>query len=384
MKTIFHLDMDAFFVSVERILAPSLEGKPVIIGGDPHGRGVVAACSYEARKFGLHSAMPIRNAFRLCPQGIYLHGHHKDYSRYSKAVKYFLEEKFPLVQQASVDEFYFDFTGCEKIHGKPEEFAKKLQKEILEKFSLPCSMGISSNKGVSKIATDFKKPLGITYVPPGKEKEFLAPLAVERIPGVGKKTFPILHARGFKTIGDIANASPDYLAVFLGKAGTDLWNRANGLGNDVLSVEHERKSISKETTFGQDIVSKTEIEEHIFNLTSKVAQLLRNEDWQTSTISIKLRYSDFSTITRAKTLTEPTDDDKTIYDAAVKLFENAYTRRVGVRLIGIHLTKLDHLYQQEVLFEDGEIVRKKMLRAVMKIRDKFGHNSIQIGKAGNN
>ena len=383
MKTIFHLDMDAFFVSVERIIDPTLEGKAVIIGGDPHGRGVVAACSYEARKFGLHSAMPIRNAFRLCPHGTYIHGHHTAYSSYSELVRNFLEEKLPLVQQASIDEFYFDFTGCEKIYGHPEEFAKKLQAEILEKFHLPCSVGISSNKSVSKIATDLRKPLGITFVPHGKEKEFLAPLAVEKMPGVGKKTFPILHARGFKTLGDIANASPDYLAALLGKWGTDLWNRANGFGSDTLSIEHERKSISKETTFSEDIVNKTEIEKYLFKLTAKVAQLLRKEDWQTSTVSIKLRYSDFSTITRAKTLSDPTDDDKIIFDAALKLFRNAYNRRVGIRLIGVHLSKLEHLSQQEALFESEEMIRKKMLRAVMKIRDKFGYKSIQIGKLGN-
>lgn len=374
--------MDAFFVSVERILDPSLEGKPVIVGGDPHGRGVVAACSYEARKFGLHSAMPIRNAFRLCPNGVYLNGHYKEYVRYSNLVKYLLEEKFPLVQQASVDEFYFDFTGCEKIYSHPETFAKKLQTEILHKFSLPCSMGISSNKGVSKIATDFKKPCGITFVQPGKEKEFLAPLAIERIPGVGKKTFPILRARGFRTIGDIANASPDYLAIALGKFGTDLWNRANGFGSDILSVEHERKSISKETTFNQDIVSKSEIETHLFNLIAKVSQLLRNENFQTSTVSIKLRYSDFSTVTRAKTLHEPTDDDKMIFETAAKLFRNAYTRRVGIRLIGVHLSSLEHSSMQEVLFDDEDIVRKRMLNAVTKIRDKFGTKAIHIGSEG--
>ncbi|MCX6170775.1 MAG: DNA polymerase IV [Ignavibacteriales bacterium] len=382
MKTIFHLDMDAFFVSVERILDPSLEGKPVIVGGDPHGRGVVAACSYEARKYGIHSAMPIRNAYRLCPTALFLHGHYKEYVRYSNAVKLLLEEKFPLVQQASVDEFYFDFTGCEKIYGKPEKFAKELQDEIQHKFSLPCSMGISSNKGVSKIATDFKKPCGITFVPHGKEKEFLAPLAIERIPGVGKKTFPILRARGFKTIGDIANASPDYLATVLGKFGTDLWNRANGFGNDILYAEHDRKSISKETTFNQDIVGKTEIENHLFELIAKVAQLLRNENFHAATVSIKLRYSDFSTITRAKTLHEPTDDDKIIFETASKLFRNAYSRRVGVRLIGVHLSNLDHSSEQGVLFEDEDIIRKRMLNAVTKIRDKFGSKSIHIGAEG--
>ena len=379
MKTIFHLDMDAFFVSVERILDPSLEDKPVIVGGDPHGRGVVAACSYEARKYGLYSGMPIRNAFRLCPHGVYIHGHHKEYGRFSDAVKHLLEEKFPIVQQASVDEFYFDFTGCESIYGPPAIFAKELQDEIKRKLSLPCSMGISSNKSVSKIATDFKKPMGITYVPPGKEKEFLAPLRIEKIPGVGKKLMPVLQARGFKTIGDLANASPDYLAVLLGKYGTDLWNHANGMGSDLLSVEHERKSISSETTFGEDIVGRAEIEKYIFHLTSKVAQQLRNENWQASTVSIKLRYSDFSTLTRAKTLPHPTDDDKSIYDTCVQLFRNAYTRRVGVRLIGIHMSKLNHSCEQEFLFEDEEIIRKRMLGAVTKIRDKFGSNAIHIG-----
>ncbi|ROL62507.1 DNA polymerase IV [Bacteroidetes/Chlorobi group bacterium ChocPot_Mid] len=383
MKTIFHLDMDAFFVSVERILDPSLQGKPVIVGGDPHGRGVVAACSYEARKFGIHSAMPIANAFRLCPKGIFLHGHHKEYVRYSNAVKNLLEEKFPIVQQASIDEFYCDFTGCQKIYGEPQEFAKKLQQEIMNKFSLPCSIGISSNKSVSKIATDLNKPMGITFVPHGKEKEFLAPLAIERIPGVGKKTFPILKARGFNTIGDLANASQDYLASILGKFGIDLWNRANGFGSDILSLEHERKSISKETTFEEDIVGKTEIEVHLFKLVEKVAQLLRNENLNASTIGIKLRYSDFSTITRAKTIKEPTNDDKIIYQTAVNLFRAVYTRRVGVRLIGIHLSKLEHVSEQEVLFEDEELIRKRMLNAVTKIRDKYGSKIIHIGIVGN-
>ncbi len=382
MKTIFHLDMDAFFVSVERILDPSLEGKPVIVGGDPHGRGVVAACSYEARKFGLHSAMPIRNAFKLCPHGIYLHGHYKEYVRYSNAVKNLLEKKLPVVQQASVDEFYIDFTGCENIYGSAPDFAAALQKEIADKLLLPCSIGIASNKTIAKIASDFKKPKGITYVEPGKEKEFLSPLQIERIPGVGKKTFPILRARGFRTIGDLAESSPDYLSTLLGKFGTDLWEKANGHGNDILYSEQERKSVSKETTFDEDKVSKHEIENYLFELTGKVGQLLRNEEWQAQTISIKLRYSDFETITRAKTLTHPTDDDKIIFETARSLFRNAYTRRVGIRLIGIHLTKLNHFFEQEFLFDDEELIRKRMLRAVMKIRDKYGFSSIQIGKSG--
>lgn len=379
MKTIFHLDMDAFFVSVERILDPSLEGKPVIVGGDPHGRGVVAACSYEARQFGLHSAMPIRTAFRLCPHGIYLHGHGKEYGRFSKAVKHLLENYFPIVQQASIDEFYLDFTGCEKIYGEAVKFAEKLQNEIWEKYHLPCSIGIASNKTIAKIASDFKKPRGITFVPPGSEKDFLAPLPIEKIPGIGKATFPMLRSRGFSVVGDIAKASPDYLSALLGKFGIELWEKANGNGNDILVTEHERKSISKETTFDKDLISKTKIEEILFELVSKACQLLRNENWQTSTISIKLRYTDFVTLTRSKTI-EPTDDDKVVFEIAKDLFEKSFTRRVGIRLIGIHLSKLNHYTEQCILFENNETIRKRMLRAVMKIRDKYGFDAIRIGK----
>ncbi len=378
MRTIFHLDMDAFFVSVERILDPSLEGKPVIVGGNPDGRGVVAACSYETRKFGVQSGMPAKTAYRLCPQALFIHGHGKEYGRYSKLVKKFLEGYFPVVQQASIDEFRLDFTGCETIYGSALPFAQMIQSEILRQFKLPCSIGIASNKTLAKIASDFKKPNGVTFVPAGKEKEFLAPLPIEKIPGIGKKLLPLLRARGFRIVSDIANASQDYLSTILGKFGLDIWEKANGQGNDIISTERERKSISKETTFDADIVSKTKIEAILFDLVGKACQLLRNENFQTSTVSIKLRYSDFVTLTRAKTI-KPTDDDKVVYDTGVDLFRKAYTRRVGVRLIGIHLSKLNSFGEQEVLFEDETIIRKRMLRAVMKIRDRYGYNAINIG-----
>ena len=203
MRTIFHLDLDAFFVSVERILDPSLNGKPVIVGGDPHGRGVVAACSYEARVYGLHSAMPIRQAFKLCPGGIYLHGHHDEYVRFSRAVKNILTNYAPLIQQASVDEFYMDFTGCRKIYGSMFTFASRLQEEIRRKLSLPCSIGIGSNKTVAKIGSDCMKPMGITYIVPGMEKEFLYHMPVETIPGVGNVMLRELNNKGFYVIGDI-------------------------------------------------------------------------------------------------------------------------------------------------------------------------------------
>ncbi|MCW8848433.1 MAG: DNA polymerase IV [Melioribacteraceae bacterium] len=380
MRTIFHLDLDTFFVSVERILDPSLNGKPVIVGANPeYGRGVVAACSYEARAYGLHSAMPIKQAYRLCPNGVYLHGSHREYSQYSKGVKYILEKYAPLIEQASVDEFYMDFSGTTGTYGSMYMFAVKLQKEILNKLLLPCSIGIGSNKTVAKICSDYAKPRGVTYVIPGMEKEFLAPLPVETIPGVGKVTLKDLHLKGIYKIGELANMSEDYLIAAFGKYGSALWKKANGGGSIYLNPPTDRKSISKERTYGKDENNRSEIKKVLFKLTGQVCQLLRDKNWQASTISIKLRYSDFVTLTRAKTI-QATDDDKTVFETALKLLEKADTRRVSIRLIGIHLTKFNPFCEQEEIFQDEEIIRKKMFRAITKIRDKFGYSSIQFGE----
>lgn len=382
MRTIFHLDLDTFFVSVERILDPSLIGKPVIVGANPeYGRGVVAACSYEARKYGLHSAMPIKQAYRLCPNGIYIHGSHGEYSQYSKGVKRILEKYAPLIEQASVDEFYMDFTGTKNIYGSMYMLAVKLQKEIADKLLLPCSIGIGSNKTIAKICSDYAKPKGVTYVVPGMEKEFLSPLPVETIPGVGKVTLQDLHLKGIYRIGDLAKLSEDYLIAAFGKYGSALWKKANGGGSEYLNPPTERKSISKERTYGKDENNRSEIEQTLFKLTGQVCQLLRDKNWQTATVSIKLRYSDFITLTRAKTI-KPTDDDKIIFDTAVQLMKKADTRRVSIRLIGIHLTKFNEFIEQEEIFQDEEVVRKKVFRAVTKIRDKFGYSSIQFGRVG--
>jgi len=383
MRTIFHLDLDTFFVSVERIIDPTLNGKPVIVGAKPEdGRGVVAACSYEAREYGLHSAMPIKQAYRLCPNGIYLHGTHGEYGRYSKAVKHILEQYAPQIEQASVDEFYMDFTGTEHIYGSMYVFAAKLQKEILDKLLLPCSIGIGSNKTIAKICSDYAKPKGVTYVIPGMEKEFLAPLPVETIPGVGKVTLKSLHLKGIYKIDDLAKLSEDYLLIVFGKYGSALWRKANGEGKEYLNPPHKRKSISKERTYGKDENSRAKIEATLFKLTGQVAQLLRNKNWQAATVSIKLRYSDFVTLTRAKTI-KATDDDKTIFETAVKLFRKGDERRVSIRLVGIHLTKFNEFSEQEEIFEDEEIVRKKMFRAITKIRDKYGYSAVQFGLTGN-
>jgi DNA polymerase-4 len=381
MRTILHLDLDAFFVSVERILDPKLNGKPVIVGGDPkYGRGVVAACSYEARAFGLHSAMPIRTAYKLCPHGIYIHGHGDEYSRFSHAVENILQMYVPAIEQASIDEFYLDMTGTQKMYGSMFAFASRIQNEIWQKLNLPCSIGIGSNKTVAKIGSDCMKPKGITYILPGMEKEFLAPMPVETIPGVGKVMKQSLNNRGIYKIGDITKLPSDYFGTAFGKYGIDLWRKAHGEGTEYLTTKRTRKSISRENTFGNDVTSEKEIENTLFYLTGKVCQSLRNKGWEASTVDIKLRYSDFQTLTRAKTI-KPTDDDKIIFETAWNLMSKAKTRRVGVRLIGIGVTNFSPLNEQEYLFEDSEVKRKKMLRAVTRIRDKFGYKSLMLGSA---
>jgi DNA polymerase IV len=378
MRTIFHLDLDAFFVSVERIFNPKLKDKPVIVGGDPHGRGVVAACSYEARKFGLHSAMPIRTAFKLCPNGIYLHGHHDEYGNYSQAVKNILEKYAPLLAQASIDEFYMDFTGCQNIYGSFYDFARFIQCEIDKKLSLPCSIGIGTNKTIAKIASDFNKPKGVTLVKPGDEKEFLSLLQVERIPGVGKATLQYLQNRGIYTVGEIANLPRDFFAAAFGKFGIDLWKKANGYGNEYLTIEREQKSISKETTFSNDVNRKNLIENILFEIAGKVCQSLRDNNFHASTVTVKIRYSDFKTITRSKSI-KHTNDDKTIFKTALNIFRKSYTRRVSLRLIGIKLTGFSLSSYQENLFDRTEAARKRLIEAVNSIRNKYGYASIQIG-----
>ena len=381
MKTIFHLDLDAFFVSVERILDPSLNGKPVIVGGNPHGRGVVSACSYESRVFGVHSGMPTRKAYELCPHGLFIHGSHGNYSAYSKEVKKILSKYAPMIQQASVDEFYMDFTGCTHIYGSLFMFASRIQKEIKDKLQLPSSIGIGTNKTVAKIGSDCMKPLGITYIIPGMEKQFLAPMPIEVIPGVGEKMLEKLHAHRVYKIADVLKKSEDYWETVFGKYGIALYRKAEGKGTDYLDPPQPRKSISKERTYREDIDDKIEIEKTLFKLTSQVCQILRDKNIQASTVSIKLRYSDFVTITRAKTI-KPSDDDKIIFETATDLFRKNYKRSVSIRLIGIHLTKFSEYCEQEYLFDFEEINRKKLLRAVTKIRDRYGYSCVQFGRKG--
>lgn len=375
---IFHLDLDTFFVSVERLFDPRLEGKPVIVGADPTGRGVVAACSYEARRYGVHSAMPIRQAYRLCPHAEYLHGHHGEYSRYSKLVRKILEKYPPFIEQASVDEFYMDFTGTRRMYGPYHQLAERMQREVWDELRLPCSIGIGGNKTIAKIASDFNKPRGITYVEPGMEKDFLAPMPVQVIPGVGRKMLPQLQSKGIYKVADITALPLDYFAAAFGKSGIDLWHKAQGEGTEYLTIEREQKSISKERTYGEDVAGRDILEQTLFKLTGQVCQTLRDQDRHAATVTLKLRYSDFVTVTRSKTI-RPDDDDQVIYNTALEMLGKAYTRRVAVRLIGIGVSKFTQASEQQILFEDQHTQRSKALKAVNSIRSKFGYESILVG-----
>jgi len=377
----FHLDLDAFFISVERILDPSLNGKPVIVGGDPKGRGVVAACSYEAREYGLHSAMPIRKAYQLCPDGIYIRGHYEEYVRFSRAVRKILEKYFPQIEQASIDEFYLDFTGCERIHGHPYFFASRIQTEIKHELGLPCSIGIASNKFVAKVASDYAKPEGITFVIPGQEAEFLSPLPVEAMPGVGEVMKEELNARGFYTIGQIAQTPKSYFTFVFGKYGEVLHNHACGIGSTVFDIKYEQKSISRETTYHTDTTDIEFIEKTLFELVEDAGNALRSDNYMTGTIGIKLRYSDFVTITRSKTIKEPTNNDKVIYTIAKELFHKAYTRRVSIRLVGIHLSGFVNAVEELSLFPSREERERRILKTIDKLRLKFGEEIIRYGVA---
>jgi DNA polymerase-4 len=305
----------------------------------------------------------------------------REYSRFSGEVKSLLEKYTPIIQQASIDEFYLDFSGTKRIYGSIFDIAKKIQNEIQNELNLPCSIGIGTNKTIAKICSDYAKPKGVTYIFPGMEKAFLSPLPVQVIPGVGKVMLESLNSKGFITIEDITKISEEYFSLTYGKAGISLWNKANGKGSTNINLDKERLSISKERTYEKDEVNFDEIENTLFNLTGKVCQSLRDKNWETATISIKLRYSDFVTLTRSKTI-KATNDDKIIFETALKLLKNAHTRRIAVRLIGIHLTNFSEFCEQESLFDEEIKNRNGMLEAVTSIRDKYGFNLIKFGNIG--
>ncbi|MGB5874045.1 MAG: DNA polymerase IV [Bacteroidota bacterium] len=380
-KHIAHLDLDCFFVSVERTRNPDLIGKPTAVGGSPQGRGVVTSASYEARAFGVHSAMPASQALRLCPHLIFVRSHHRDYGEISDRLYHRMLELSPVVERASIDEMYLDFTGCESLYGNDlSGFMKTIQKLVREEFGLPCSLALASSKTVAKIAVGTVKPEGICTVSHGEEKRFLAPLPIKVIPGVGKKTEEYLHTRGFQKVSDLQAASESRLVELLGTHGSWLYNVAQGKGSDTVSTGHARKSIGHEQTFARDIGEPGELEEILFGHTEQVCSTLRSKGWKARTIGLKLRYADFRTITRSRTI-DPTDDDPVVFRTVRELFRSFYNPKMKVRLLGVQLSNLDDIGQLELSLHPDEARRKEVLRAVERIRAKHGDDAIHLGGA---
>jgi DNA polymerase-4 len=311
MKTIFHVDMDAFFVSVEELFDPSLKGKAVVVGGQAHERGVVSAASYEARKFGVHSALPLRTAYQRCPHAIFIDGHPSRYRECSEKIFEVLRSFTPVVEMASIDEAYLDMTGTERLHGPPLRAAHLLHRRVKERTQLNCSIGISASRMVAKVASDQAKPNGILWVIPGQEASFLAPLDVRRIPGVGKVTGKHLNDYGIHRVGDLARLDESFLEAKFGKWGLALAGKSRGLDAggwfDVeIGAQEDPKSISHEHTFTEDTADRQLIESTRAQLCVMVGRRLREHALHTRTVQLKLRYKDFTTITRARTLDHAT------------------------------------------------------------------------------
>ena len=382
-KRILHIDMDAFFASVEVVRNPSLRGKPVVVGGDPEGtRGVVSSASYEARHFGVRSAMPIVQARKLCPHAVFLRGSHGLYGEISRHIHEILERVAPLVQMASIDEAYIDITGSLKLFGGDEAIARKIKTDIRTETGLPCTVAVASNKLVSKVAANQVKPDGLTIVPQGDEAAYLAPLPVRKLPGIGPKTCEILESMGIVTAGGLESASMAQLEpVFGHQMAIILRGTARGAGSDEVSVEHTPKSISRETTFPRDLTDWREIETIAGQLAEHCAHTLREEGLETRRVTLKVRYADFETRTIAHSLPEPTTLDTHIIAAVRELIPKAQERRARVRLIGVNLSNLTWNQHQMSLFSrERDEKWERVMKQVDSVRGKHGFDALRLAR----
>lgn len=386
LRIIFHVDMDAFFVSVEELFNPALKGKAVVVGGQRDERGVVSAASYEARKFGVHSAMPLRTAAKHCPHAIFVDGHPDLYREYSLKARNVLHDFSPAVEMASIDEAYLDMTGTERLHGPPLLSAHKLHIQMKERTGLNCSIGIGSTRLMAKISSDKAKPNGVLYVLPGQEQSFLAPLDVGKIPGVGKVTRARLNQIGITYIGDLLKVDEKVLDDNFGKWGSALAGKARGEDAGAwfageVGEEWQAKSISHEHTFNHDTAELTRLESTLAHLSEKVCRRLREQSFSARTIQLKLRYSDFTTITRAHSLPSPTHMDTEVFAAALKLFHENWERGRAIRLVGVQASNFEDRPEQMDLLEGDK--RQKWARALSasdRLRDKYGDSTIFMAK----
>jgi DNA polymerase-4 len=383
-RTIFHVDMDAFFVSVEELFDPNLKGKAVVVGGQRDERGVVSAASYEARKFGVHSAMPLRTAAKMCPQAIFVDGHPERYREYSEKVFTVLQSFSPQVEMASVDEAYLDMTGTARLHGPPLKAAHSLHQRMKAETGLNCSVGIGSSRLIAKVSSAQAKPNGVLWIIPGEEPKFLAPLEVRAIPGVGKVMESNLHALGIKKVGDLARLEESELENRFGKWGLALAGKARGEDaggwfDSEVGADTEAKSISHEHTYNEDTADPSQIESTLMRLSEMVGRRLREANFYARTIQLKLRYKDFTTLTRAHTLPSPTQLDTEIFEQVRTLFRKNWKKGMHVRLLGVHASSFTAEADQINLLEGGRQQRwKDALAAADRLRDKFGESSVKL------
>ncbi len=384
-RTILHLDLDAFFCAVEEKFTPSLRGKPFAVGGKPDERGVVSSCSYAARQFGIRSAMPMARAIRLLPNLVIVPPRHRIYSDVSRQVMEILHNLTPWVEQISIDEAFLDISDLRDK--TPERLARDLQAVIRDELHLPCSIGIASNKLVAKIATEVGKkaargdgpPNAVTIVPSGKEAEFLSPLPADMLWGVGPKTAARLAELGIHTIGDIARWPEADLMRRFGEHGRDLARHARGQDDRPIITEHEIKSISQETTFSVDVRDDKVIEKTLRELSEQVGRRLRKNDLAGTTVKLKIRWPDFTTLTRQTTLAQPTDNDDEIFGTALTLLKKVRRPRQAVRLIGVGVSGLGEPMHQLSLWDDGGDKSRRLQEAVDTLKERFGRKVIQRG-----
>jgi DNA polymerase-4 len=384
-RIIFHVDMDAFFVSVEELFDPSLKGKPVVVGGKATDRGVCAAASYAARRFGVHSAMPLRTAYKLCPQAIFVEGHPERYRQKSGEVKIVLQQFSPQVEMASIDEAYLEMTGTERLHGPPLAAAHSLHQRVKAETLLNCSIGIGTSRLIAKVASDQAKPNGLLLIPAEQEARFLAPLEIRKIPGVGKVMEKNLHDIGIRRVGDLAKLDESFLEERFGKWGLALAGKSQGTDSGgwfdgEIGASEDPKSISHEHTYNQDTADEQKLEATLARLSEMVGRRLREHDLHAHTIQLKLRYTDFSTITRAMSLPTLTQIDTEIFGAARLLFRRNWRAGSTVRLLGVQVSGFEHEAGQLSLIDGDKQQRwKNALSAADKLRDRFGESAVSLG-----
>jgi len=378
--TILHVDMDAFFVSVELLERPELRGKPVVVGGRPDQRGVVSAASYEARKFGIHSAMPLRTAAKLCPHAIFLDGHHQKYGEWSDRVATILAQFSPIVEMVSIDEAYLDLAGTERLYGPPFAAAHKLLTAITACTGLPCSAGLASTRLVAKVCSDQAKPKGLLWIPPGQEAQFLAPLPVRKIPGIGEVTERALRALGIDYVHQLSDAGRERLEKVFGQWGTALYRKARGGDSYEFVLDAEPKSISHNHTFGEDTDDTTVLESMLSHLSQKACKRLREAGLSARTLTLTIRYAGFDTYTRSRTMPDPVHLDADIQRAFLALFDEHRNKKRKIRLLGTALSNFTHGGEQLDLLDAAHREKLEKLTATTdKLRDRFGFGKIQFG-----